>query len=164
MVRLLFPIMLSLPMGISGNVAIAVLAAAVFGIYLVVLLLATTHVARESARWLQPLPLEFWAYCRTVLGRPLLKQFQWSAIGGVFLISAGVSTPLVLRGIETWLSVVLAVSTIATSGAYQSRGTRLRQITAIAAIGLSEALREYLSLPCALLVSAWNLKRVRQHA
>jgi hypothetical protein len=85
--------MLVLPMDISGNVAIAILALAILAMYLSVLLRATVQVARESAAWLRPTPIRLGQFAWAVLYRPTLRQLQWTLLGAILLIAQGSMPP-----------------------------------------------------------------------
>jgi hypothetical protein len=110
---LLVPAALILPMGISGNLAIAVLFVFVVAIYLVMLLLATLRVAREGGQWLRTTPLSFRRFAWATLRNPALKHLQWTAISAVVLIVLGAKAPLVIRCAAGWLIVAAVVSYVA---------------------------------------------------
>jgi hypothetical protein len=78
---LVLPAMLALPLGISGNEAIALLAAFVLLLYLGILLWAIRRAVRAGGGWLRPTPLSF---SRTALAERLRAYF---ALPAALLIS-----------------------------------------------------------------------------
>jgi hypothetical protein len=157
----LFP-MLALPHGstdVSGNIAIAVAFAFIVGMYLLVLLRAAVQVAREGARWLRPTPLSFRRFAWSVLRNPMLKQLQWT-IGAAMLLAAMGADPLsAARLAELWLALAATVSSVATAQAYGSRPLFMQLALSLGVVAAAEAIKQYAALPCALLVSAWQIRR-----
>jgi len=152
-------VLLALPLDVSGNAAIALVALAVLGMYLIALLWATVSVSRQGASWLEPTPISLWHFARAILLRSYLAQLQWTVAGAIFVIVAGVDTALVLRVAEFWLAVVAATSSIATTQAYRSRSMGLRIIAVISLLTVLEGIRRYAALPCALMLSAWHFRQ-----
>ncbi|HEY8051533.1 MAG: hypothetical protein ACHQD6_08150 [Steroidobacterales bacterium] len=152
--RLLLPAMLLLPMGTSGNVAIALLCLWSLAIYLFVLLRAMVHVARDGASWLRPTSVTFYRFAWAVARRPLFKQLQWTVSAAVLLIALGCQPQLAARVAEWWLALVTLTSGIALSRAYQSKTMRLRLIASVCVLAVLERFKQHLALPCALLISA----------
>jgi hypothetical protein len=85
--RLLLPGMLALPIGISGNDAIAVLTLWMLAFYLCALWLALIRVTREAAAWLRPTPLSWRRLAFVISWRPLLQQLQWTVLATVLLLA-----------------------------------------------------------------------------
>jgi hypothetical protein len=158
--RLFLPAMLLLPLDVSGNVAVALLGVWALALYLFVLLRATVRVAQEGASWLRPTPLTFNRFAWAILRDPLLKQLQWTLMATAFLVALGCKPLAAVRVAEWWLAVVSVTSGIAVAHAYQSRSMRLKLVASVCTLAVIERFRQHLALPCALLFSAWQLRRV----
>jgi hypothetical protein len=156
--RLLLPAMLLLPMGVSGNVAIALLSLWALALYLIVLLRAMVHVAREGARWLRPTSVTFYRFAWSVACRPLFKQLQWTLLATVLLVALGCQPLVAARVAEGWLALVTVTSGVALGRAYQSKAMRVRLLVSVCAMAVLERFRQHLALPCALLISAWHIR------
>jgi hypothetical protein len=151
--------MLALPMDVSGNVAIASVFAFLVFVYLIVLLSATLHVVREGARWLRPTPLSFSRFAWSILRDPMLRQLQWTVAAAVLLIALGIDPSRATRLAEFWLAVVIAASSVATVQAYGSRPTYTHMAVSLGIVTAAEAIKQYAALPCALLISAWHIRK-----
>ena len=157
----LFP-MLALPHSsedVSGNIAIAVACAFIIGMYLLVLLRATLQVARDGARWLRPTPLSFRRFAWSVLRNPMLKQLQWTLGAAVLLAVMGADPWRAARLAELWLALAATVSSVATAQAYGSRPMFMQLALSLGIVATAEAIKQYAALPCALFVSAWQIRR-----
>lgn len=157
--RFLLPAMLLLPLGVSGNAAIALLSLWVLALYLIALLRALVHVAREGASWLRPTSVTFYRFAWAVACRPLFKQLQWTFLATVLLVALGCQPLVAARVAEWWLALVTVTSGVALGRAYQSQTIRLRLLVAVCAMAVLERFKQHLALPCALLISAWHLRK-----
>jgi hypothetical protein len=157
--RLLLPLALLLPLEITGNVAVVLLVVWGLVLYLVILLRALVHVAQRGAVWLKPTPTTFARYAWAVACVPMLRQLQWTVVTAGLLVAVGCKPVVALRAAEWWLSLVTLTSTLALAQAYRARALRYRLIVSVAILAVAEHLREHLALPCAMLISAGQLKR-----
>jgi hypothetical protein len=158
--RSLIPAMLALPMGISGNDAIAILVLWALAIYLAILLRALVHVAPEGAMWLSTTPIPFHRFAWDVARDPLVRQVVWTVGATILLIALGSSPALAVRVAEGWLAVVSVTSALALVHARQSTSMRLELIGSACVLALIERFTQHVAFPCALLFSAWRLRRV----
>jgi hypothetical protein len=156
--RFLF-VAVALPGDTSGNIAVAVMWVLIVGVYLVVLLRATVHVAREGLMWLRPTPLSFGRFAWAVVRYSITKQVQWSGMAAITLIAMGADPVTTLRIAELWLATVSVASSIALTRAYHSPGLPLQMLASCAFPAVMETLRPHLALPCALLFSGWQLRK-----
>jgi hypothetical protein len=158
--RSLIPAMLALPMGISGNDAIAMLVLWALAIYLAILLRALVHVAREGAMWLSTTPIPFHRFAWDVARDSLVRQVLWTVAATILLIALGSSPALAVRIAEGWFAFVSLTSALALVHARQSTSMRLELIGSACILALIERFTQHVALPCALLFSAWRLRGV----
>lgn len=158
--RSLIPATLALPMGISGNDAIAMLVLWAVAIHLAILLRAFVRVARDGANWLAPTPMPFHRFAWSLTRDPLLRQVLWTATAAIVLIALGCAPSLALRIAEGWLTLV-AITT-ALSLAHAQRGTPMRWelLGSACVLAAIERFTQHAALPCALVFSAWRLRRI----
>jgi hypothetical protein len=152
-------IALGLPMGVSGNVAVAILWTFIVGLYLWVLLRATIEVASQGAQWLRPTPLSFARFAWTVVRYPMLKQLLWTALTAGMVTALGADPLKVLSFAELWLAIFAAVSSIALAHAYEPREGRLKILLSVCFLAAVETVKHHLALPCALAFSGWQLNK-----
>ncbi len=157
--RLVLPAMLLLPMGTSGNFAIALGSGWTLALYLLALLRATLFVAGEASRWLTPTPLDARRFAWAIGGRALLQQLQWTLIAAGVFIALGIRPDLALRGAEGWLAfVTLTTSTALTrAGAPWRRGLRL--VLSLCVVAVLDRIRPWLALPGALAIVACQWRK-----
>jgi hypothetical protein len=160
LVRTLLPVMLAIPMGVSANVAIAILILLGVSVHLVVLLRATAYVAGKSAAWLRPTPISLGRFTWAVMRRPLLQQVQWSVLASVMLIALGCAPATALRVAEFWLALVSVISSLAVSHAYESQTMKLKALFVVTALTTVETRMRHATLAPALLFSGWQLWQV----
>jgi hypothetical protein len=157
--RLIVPVMLLLPMGTSGNLAVAIGASWTLALYLFVLLRATVLVAREAAAWLRPTPVSLRRFAWAVGWQPVLKQIEWSLVAAALLGALGISPALALRGAEIWLAVVGVTTSSALVGAWRGAGLGIGWLAMIVLLAALERLRAWLALPVAVLIAAAQFLR-----
>jgi hypothetical protein len=157
--RLVLPVMLLLPMGTSGNFAIALGGGWTLALYLLALLRATLFVAGEASRWLAPTPLASRRFAWAVGGRALGQQLQWTLIAAGLFIALGIRADLALRGAEAWLAIVTLTTSTALARASTPWKKGLRLVLSLCAVALLDRLRPWLALPGALAIVAWQWRR-----
>jgi hypothetical protein len=157
--RILLPAMLALPMGISGNVAVGLMYVFALLVYLSALLLALRRVIRDGAHWLKPTPLNFRRFAMATLRLPLIQQCQWIVTAAIVLVVLGITPLLAARAAELWLALVTVISGTALSQVRAGGSMRVNLLLAVCALGIVERLKAFLALPCALLISAWHLRK-----
>jgi hypothetical protein len=155
----LFALVLVLPLETPGNVALALWTALLIVVYLLLLLIATLKIARQSAAWLRPTPIPFARYARSVGWLSLLKQLQWTVTAVVLLSALGVQPMTALRIAEVWLAISSVLMSTALVCAFKGSRPSIRMLMALVGVSAAEYLREYLALPCALIVSGWQLRQ-----
>jgi len=160
--RVLLPAMLALPMGTSGNTAIAVLTLLMLTVYLCVLLIAMFQVAREGEAWLRPTPITLYRLVIAVAARPLLQQVQWTLVAAVLFVALGATPVGAARLAEWWLALVTVTSGILLAPTRRGNSAPLRLIFSFCTLILANRLKHHLILPCALLISAWHLKEAQR--
>jgi hypothetical protein len=159
--RLLLPVMLSLPMGTSGNLAIALMTLLMLLVYLCVLLLAMREVVRASEAWLRPTPIGLIRLAVALLTRPLLQQLQWTLLAMVLFVALGTTLLAAARLAEWWLAIVMLTSSIQLGHMRQGLPATSGLLLSFGALLMLDRLKQHLVLPCALLISAWQLRKVR---
>lgn len=157
--RILLPALLALPMDVSANVAIGVLAIWTIAVYLLVLLRATVVVARRGAVWLRPTPVSVSRFAWAVARTPTLKQLQWTVITAGLLIALGLKPAWAVRAAEWWFALVTITSGITIAQAQRSGSWRVRLLLSMSTLAVLERIKEYAALPAALLICAWHLRR-----
>jgi hypothetical protein len=164
--RSLAPLMmlaLGLPMDVPGNVAIALVWLLMTAVYLICLLLATVQVAKEASLWLRTTPLSFGRFAWALSRHAILKQLQWTLLGAVVLSALGVQPLNSLRIVEVWLAVCSTTASLGLACAHQSRSMGLKMLLSVGLLAMVESVRQYMALPCALMLSGWQLHRATRH-
>lgn len=159
MARVLAPVMLSLPMGTSGNLAVALMTVLMLMVYLCVSLIAMRKVMRDSDGWLRPTPVTVLRLARALWTRPLLQQLQWTLLASTLIVAMGAPAPFAVRLAQWWLAMVTLTSSIQLAQLRAGRPVVSRLIVSLGALLLLDRLKQHLLLPCALLISAWHLKK-----
>jgi hypothetical protein len=110
--RTMIVILLGIPLGTTGAVAVATAAGWMVGVYLVLNLVAIVRTAFPAAWWLTPTPITFARFVSTVPARTLLAQAI--ACAALLAAVAAISRPVWIRvafiGTGTWLALVTAVA------------------------------------------------------
>jgi hypothetical protein len=156
--RLVAPAVLILPMGISANLALAVLGLWVISLYLLIMLRASVHVARSCAQWLQPTPIRPARLAWALGWLPLLKQLVWTLAAVLLLVALGVRPLIAARLAEGWLAIASLVSTLVLAQARGLRHLRLRALFSFGLLAVLERWRAQWVIPAALLISIWQLR------
>lgn len=151
---------LLLPLDMPANIAVALLFLFILATYLVVLLGAAIRVVRDSASWLRPTPLPHGRLAWHVSWLVAVKQLQWTAIGAVILMCLGMNPVRAVRLAELWLACAGTLLSIAVAHSRATTGLTLRMCLAAGVLTAAECLRQHVSLPLALLLSGWQLRKV----
>jgi hypothetical protein len=114
-------LLLALPLDTTGEVAIAIAAAWMVGIYLILNLAAIVRTAFPAARWLMPTPLTFWRFASTVPARTLLAQAVACAalLVAVAVLNRGGWLPVAFIGAGAWLTVVTGIALLSCAIAFR---------------------------------------------
>jgi len=161
--RVLLPVMLSLPMGTSGNLAIALMTLLMLMAYLCVLLFAMRKVVREGEAWLRATPVDLTRLAVAVLTRPLLQQLQWTLLATVLFVALGTPPVAAVRLAEWWLAIVLLTSGVYVGHIRHGQPVTSRLIVSFGTLVVLDRVKQHLAVPCALLISAWHLRKVQAH-
>jgi hypothetical protein len=159
--RVLMPLMLALPMGISGNLAVALLSVWGIVMYLGVLCAATLRAAGQSRGWLRSVSITPRRYVLALGTRMWLRQLQWTVLVTVLLVAMGVSIERATHAAELWLSA-LALASAATFGSAAQGAIRyLHCLATLAAVAAANGVNRHLILPSSIAISAWQIGRSR---
>jgi hypothetical protein len=122
--RVGFLVLVTLPLGTPGQVALAIAAAAVAFSSMAALSLAAIRVAFDAARWLAPTPLSRGRFMAALAWRVILTQALFCAV--MLALAGAIDLPQALRlGIPLaagWLAASLAAAVIACGSASRRAG------------------------------------------
>lgn len=119
---------LSVPMGASAFLGIAILAVWSLGSYLLALTRWLPHVASEAALWLRPTPISLPTFAWALIARVLLHQCIGTALLAAVLMALGASFAAAVYFGCLWMSIVLLSAAVGIhhgygAHAYVHRGT-----------------------------------------
>jgi hypothetical protein len=113
-------ILLGIPLGTAGEVAVAIAAGWMVAVYLVLNLVAIVRTAFPAAWWLTPTPITFARFVATVPARTLLAQAI--ACAALMVAVAAISRAAWVRtafiGAGTWLAVVTGIALLSCAIAF----------------------------------------------
>jgi hypothetical protein len=121
--RTLLAVLLGLPMGTTGAVAIAIAAGWMVALYVVINLVATIRTAFAAGWWLMPTPVERSPFTRTLVSRALLIQV--AVLGGLLLALIAASgkpqrVSLAFGAVVVWLLFYVGTVVIACAAAMRT--------------------------------------------
>jgi hypothetical protein len=115
--RTMLFVLLALPMGTTGEEALAFGAGWMVGLYVLLNLVATVRTAFAAGWWLTPTPVLFGPFTRTLVSRVLLIQASLFAAALVFIGALGEPRMLyaALGGSVAWLVLYTGIAVLACS-------------------------------------------------
>lgn len=130
---------LSVPMGSSALLGVAILAVWSLGSYLLALVRCLSSVAAQAAHWLRPTTISFPRFAWALVRRVLIHQCIGTVIFCAALIAVGANVGDALYVGSVWLSLVCMMSAIGTSRAFLARAPTVRTVASVAAVLATES-------------------------
>jgi hypothetical protein len=159
--RLLFIIAaLSVPMGASALLGVAILTVWTLGSYLLALARAVPSVAREASIWLRPTSLPFASFAWAVARRALAHQFIGAVLLGTMFVSIGGSVVSVGYFAALWLMLVAMIAMIGLRQSYLSLPSSGRTLLAILVVVAAESRVRGWGLPLAAVLTLAHMRGV----
>jgi hypothetical protein len=155
---------LSVPLGSSAILGLAIVAFWTLASYMTTLLRAVSHVGREAAAWLRATPIGFARFAWALSGRALVHQVIGTVLVGGTLSLVGTPLPTVARLGAAWLAIVVLVSAVALAEAYRARPATLRIVMYASATLAAEYRAHGWAFPIAVLLAAVQVRGAIQHA
>ena len=122
--RTLVIVLLGVPMGTPGEVALAAAAGWMAGLYMLMNLVATVRTAHAAGWWLAPTPIRFVRFAATLVSRALFIQV--GVAGAAIIAVAAVERPLLISmacaAAVAWLLFFVGASTLACATAMRPTG------------------------------------------
>jgi hypothetical protein len=145
--------------GSSALHGLAVVASWLAASYLGGLLSASVRATREAAAWLRSTPMPFFRFAWSISRRSLLHQFAGAGVAVVLFAAVGSSWAMALYLAGLWMAMVVLVSAVALAECYGGRAPAASIALSLAALAALESRARGWSIPCALLMTAWHLRR-----
>lgn len=149
---------LSVPVGASALVGLAILAVWTLGSYLVAIMRAVPSVATEAAMWLRPTRLPFASFAWAVGQRAFVHQFIGTALlGAVFLMLGGTPTGVAYFA-ALWLALNIMIGMIGLRQSYLALPANGRIVLSVLVVLAAESRARGWGLPLAALLAAVHMK------
>ena len=153
---------LSVPMGASALLGVAILAVWTLTSYLLALVRAVPAVAREASVWLRPTSLPFDAFARSIGTRALAHQACGTALLGSVFVLLGAHVGDVLYFSSLWLGVTAMIGMIAIRQSYLSLPAFGRTMFSVLVVLITESRVRGFGLPLAVVVTGFHMRGVRE--
>ena len=122
--RTLIIVLLGIPMGTPGEVALATAGGWMVGLYVLMSLVATLRTTFAAGPWLAPTPVRLGRFTTALISRALLIQVCVFAAGMIAIDAVQPRSLYAALGIAiAWLLVFIGISTLACATARQPAGT-----------------------------------------
>ena len=154
----------SVPLGSSALLGLAIVAFWTLASYMATLLYAVSQVAREASLWLRATPLRFAQFAWAISRRALVHQFIGTSLVSATLFAMGTPLTGVLRVAALWLAIVVLVATIALAEAFRARPPGLRIAFLVSATVATDYRAPGWALPLAAVIGAFHLRGAVTHA
>jgi hypothetical protein len=155
---------LSVPVGTSALLGMAILATWTLGSYLFAVARAVPNVAREAAIWLRPTPLPFSAFAWALMRRALVHQFIGTlALGAIAMMVGGQLASVVYLG-SLWLSIAVMIALIGIQCSYRALPAAGRTWLSLLLVIAAESRARGWGLPVSTLLTVaqvWGVSRAR---
>jgi len=153
---------LSVPMGASALLGIAILAVWTLASYLLAIVRAVPVVAREASVWLRPTALPFGSFARSIGIRALLHQACGTALLGSVFVLLGAHVGDVFYFSSLWLGITAMIGIIAIRQSYLSLPSFGRMLFSVLVVLITESRVRGFGLPLAVVVTGFHLRSVRE--
>jgi hypothetical protein len=144
--------------GSSAAHGLSVIAIWLLGGYLVGLLNAVLHVAREAALWLRSTPISFAKFAWAVARRALLHQVVATVLAAGLIMVLGAPPLFALYLAALWLTIVGLACSIGLADSYRARLPFFKIAVSFATLATVEAREQGWSIPIAVLIAVWQLR------
>ena len=125
---------LSVPMGSSALLGLAILVVWSLGSYLWLLVRSLRRVARDAALWLRPTGISFPQFAWALARRALMHQCIGTAIFITVLVVMGATFNDAVYAGATWLSIVCMLAAIDSRHGFLARPSAVRAAASVAAV------------------------------
>lgn len=153
---------LSVPMGASALLGLAILAVWTLASYLLAVVRAVPAVAREASIWLRPTSLSFAAFARSIGIRALVHQTCGTALLGSVFVLLGAHVGDVLFFACLWLAITAMIGSIAIRQSYLSLPSFGRMLLSVLVVLIAESRGRGFGLPLALVVAGFHFRGVHE--
>jgi hypothetical protein len=163
--RFLFVIAaLSVPMGSSALLGLAIVAFWTLASYMTTLLRAVSYAGRRASVWLRATPIGFAEFAWALARRALVHQVIGTSLVGATLLVLGTPWPAVLQVGLIWLAIVILTSAIGLADAYRARSPTLRILLWVSATLAAEYRANGWAFPLAVTIAAAHIRGAMKHA
>lgn len=153
---------LSVPVGASALIGLAILATWTLGSYLVAVVRAVPVVANEAAGWLRPTTLPFASFAWAIGRRAFVHQFIGAVLfGGLFLMLGGSLAGVAYFSV-LWLALTLMIGMIGLRQSYLALPANGRILLSVLVVLAAESRGRGWGLPLAALLTAVHTKGVNR--
>lgn len=158
-IKIVLPVLLAMPAGVSALTALGALICWLSGCYLLWVLRAVALIAQLAGDWLRATPMPFERFAWTLAKRVLAHQCLGTILMVLLLMALGSPWQTALQIGEAWLMLVVAWISVAAAYGYAGRSMRAQLLISFALIAAAEMIRQGLAIPVGLAIAAWHGRR-----